>query len=79
MFLLILSNWEKIRLYLTFTFHYVSTYTFANQKSPQHATIFTFHYVSTYTRRKRIRKEMQTNLHSTMFLLIPISCQLFPT
>ena len=32
---------------------------------------FTFHYVSTYTKKLKRQRKLMTNLHSTMFLLIP--------
>ena len=33
--------------------------------------LFTFHYVSTYTRMKQQIYQLRSDLHSTMFLLIP--------
>ena len=58
-----------------FTFHYVSINTRSDQHRGKCRTDFTFHYVSINTRCSSSRSLCFLSLHSTMFLLIPLSAE----
>ena len=72
MFLLILDLRTAPGVFLIFTFHNVSINT-DSVKAGKHTVIqFTFHNVSINTTCVRCSQKLLQNLHSTMFLLIPI-------
>ena len=71
MFLLIRGNCKSITGKISFTFHNVSINTQESTFNPALVEIFTFHNVSINTASPYAIQINETNLHSTMFLLIP--------
>ena len=61
-----------------FTFHYVSIKSKAAGVSASKVTLFTFHYVSIKSIRSYSSPLPWVNLHSTMFLLNPLTSQAHP-
>ena len=58
---------------IEFTFHYVSIKTKFNDINIIVAFVFTFHYVSIKTKTRLSVRSIQNYLHSTMYLLKPVT------
>ena len=72
MFLLILGSLTSSAAGLLFTFQYVSINTSRSRQDRTPGNIFTFQYVSINTLMKNKNILSMDNLHSNMFLLIPM-------
>ena len=62
-----------------FTFHYASTLSDDLPDPEPLESVFTFHYASTLSGLTGQVYVTQTNLHSTMLLLYPVSGTIFPS